>query len=212
MSDKPSAIRVADLAQRVARLHARLETLAGVASIDGGDKLLADARHAAQVSVHLCDLLQRGTSEAKLDDEESAKLQQLLWQRLREVAAGFGPVDVDALMVQAFAHVTAGLPLLEECVDMLENQRDAEQSLHASLAEHSATLAQVHAILDRLEEMPASPGLQHTLEQVLGTAHAFQIDTDLPALQDARRQAESLHRRAVDLLQRTRKALGELPD
>lgn len=199
----PTAEQIAQVATHVAHLRVRVEALTEMPAIEGGEQLLADTRKGLWIVAHVCEILAHGTTDT-LTDADRDELAQVLDHQTQGLA--------EAVMAQAFAHVQKRLPLLAECVDMLESQRDAEDSLEASLAEHSETLRQVHEILDRLEAMPPSRALQATLEQVLGTSHLFHIDTNLGALQGAQRQAEALHARAAAMLQKTRAALGDLPD
>jgi hypothetical protein len=193
----PTPEQIAALATHVAHLRIRLDALAGVPSIQGGDQLLADSRKGLWICGYVCEILTRGAGQA-LTATDLDELAQILEHPIEGATETF--------LNEALSYVLA------ECVEMLESQRDAEDSLDVSLAEHAETLRQVHAILDRLEAMPPSRALQQTLEQVLGTSHLFQIETNLGALQGAQRQAEVLHTRAAALLEKTKAALGDLPD
>jgi hypothetical protein len=199
----PTAEQIAALATHVAHLRIRLDALAEVPSTQGGDQLLADSRKGLWICGHVCEILARGVMHAWTATDLDA-----LAQILEHPTEG----ETETLLTEAFTHVHGRLTVLADCVELLESQRDAEDSLDVSLAEHAETLRQVHAILDRLEAMPPSRALQQTLEQVLGTSHLFQIETNLGALQGAQRQAEALHTRAAALLERTKAALGDLPD
>jgi hypothetical protein len=199
----PTPEQIAALATHVAHLRIRLDALAGVPSIQGGDQLLADSRKGLWICGYVCEILTRGAGQA-LTATDLDELAQILEHPIEGATETF--------LNEALSYVHGRLPVLAECVEMLESQRDAEDSLDVSLAEHAETLRQVHAILDRLEAMPPSRALQQTLEQVLGTSHLFQIETNLGALQGAQRQAEVLHTRAAALLEKTKAALGDLPD
>lgn len=205
---------------RLEALRARYRALGGAPDIEGApavyDHLAFAFERLEQMLAALARIASAPLAEAKHAD--LMVLCDVLAPRLAAYADDKRVVSAENLLLAASKALESDLPRFTDAVDAMEEMINAEADLDESqaklalqMAEHADAAARVLEVLDRLDTAEPSADLLPILEAMVARAEVLD-DLDTPESGPARRTSELIVRRAARLLEKTRAALGELPD